>query len=155
MTSPICRLGSFTPKKDWAGVAADLNAMAGTHALGVVVDLRGNASDDYAGAAQMLGFLVPNDTSLLKYAPASKAAAPALPHLDGPLIVLTNGQTAGAAEALAASLRVDGAVVVGRATAGTGFEEGQALRWRGPALRHRPSPVAQRHSTRPVTRTSR
>ncbi|HZZ57762.1 MAG TPA: S41 family peptidase [Opitutaceae bacterium] len=125
-----CRLGSFTPKKDWAGLAADLNAMtASQHVLGVVLDLRGNASDDYAGAAQVLGFLVPADTSLLKYVPPPKAGAappapiPTLPHLDGPFIVLTNGQTAGAGEALAGRLQSDGALVVGRATAGTRFEE--------------------------------
>lgn len=121
-----CRVGSFSPKKDWAGVASDLNALAGTHISGIVVDLRGNASSDYAGAAQMLGFLVPNDSALLKYAPATKAGAapiPPLPHLDGPLIVLTNDQTADAAEALAGRLQSDGALVVGRATAGTGFEE--------------------------------
>jgi hypothetical protein len=125
-----CRAGSFAPKKDWIGLAADINAMVETqHVSGTVIDLRGNASGDYAGAAQLLGFFVPNDTSLLKYVPQPKPGAtppapiPALPHLDGPLIVLTNGQTAGAAEALAGCLKADGAIVVGRATAGTGFEE--------------------------------
>ena len=120
-----CRVGSFSPKKDWAGLAADLNALAGTHVSGIVVDLRGNASSDYAGAAQMLGFLVPSDTALIKYEPAPKAGVPnsTRPHLDGPLIVLTNDQTADAAEALASRLQSDGALVVGRATAGTRFEE--------------------------------
>jgi len=36
----------------------------------------------------------------------------------GPLVVLINDQTSGAAEALAACLKADGALVVGRATAG-------------------------------------
>ena len=120
-----CRVGSFSPKKDWAGLASDLNALAGTHDSGIVVDLRGNASSDYAGAAEMLGFLEPNDTALHKYAPAPKEGVPisTQPHLNGPLIVLTNEQTADAAEALASRLQSDGALVVGRATAGTRFEE--------------------------------
>ncbi len=125
-----CRLGSFTPKKDWAGLAAELNTLSSAqHVPGVVIDLRGNASDDYTGAAQVLGFLAPNDASLIKYVvvPKSdgKTTAPnaVVPHLNGPMVVLTNGQTAGAAETLAACLKNDGALVVGRATAGTGFEE--------------------------------
>ena len=80
------------------------------------------------------------DTSLLRYVPPLKpgtmppAPIPALPHIDGPVIVLTNTQTAGAAEALAGCLKADGALVVGRPTAGTGFEEdklanGEVLRF--------------------------
>jgi len=125
-----CRLGSFTPKKDWAGVAADLNAMIETqHVYGAVIDLRANASGDYAGAGRMLGFLIPTDTSLSRYVPAPKpgvvtaAPVPAVSPIAGPIVVLINGQTAGAAEALAGCLKADGARVVGRATAGTGFEE--------------------------------
>ncbi len=126
-----CRLGSFTPKKDWADVLAGVKAMVDAqHTSGTVVDLRGNASDDYAGAAQVLSFLVPADASLRKYEAVrlgAKDGLPALPLLGEPLaapfVVLTNGQTAGAAEALAACLKADGALVVGRATAGTGFEE--------------------------------
>lgn len=151
-----CRAGSFTPKKDWPSLAADLNAMIDAqHVSGAVIDLRGNASGDYAGAAQMLGFFVSNDTSLFKYAAAPKPGAtppapiPALPHLDGPIVVLINGQTAGAAEALAGCLKGDGALVVGRATAGTGFEEdklsnGEILRF-ATAL-----PAAGDTLTRPV-----
>jgi hypothetical protein len=121
-----CRVGSFSPKKDWASFAADLNALAGMHASGLVVDLRGNASGDYAGAAQVLGLLVPTDLALLKLAKAGTVVPTSiltLPHFDGPLIVLTNGQTADAAEELASRLQTDGALVVGRATSGTGFEE--------------------------------
>jgi hypothetical protein len=125
-----CRLGSFTPKKDWNDVAGSLRSLIDwEHAVGTVVDLRSNASEDYVGAYNALGLLVPGDLTLLKYTPQDKAAFVHLPmqipdrHLDGPLIVLTNGQTAGAAEALAACLKADGALVVGRATSGTGYEE--------------------------------
>ena len=153
-----CRLGSFMPKKDWASLTADLNLLGGTqHGLGVVVDLRGNASDDYAGAAQMLGILVPSDTSLLKYLPPPKVGvgAPAppltLPQLNGPFVVLTNGHTAGAAEELAGRLQADGALVVGRATAGTGFEEDKLAD--GATLRFATAlhPLPGDTTTRPVT----
>jgi hypothetical protein len=124
------RVGSFTPEKNWGVVAAELKEMKGTaHTFGVVVDVRGNASDDYAGAAQVLSFLVPNDTSLLDFAARTKAKgdlpklAPPGFTLDGPIVVLINGETAGAAEGLAGCLKADGGLVVGRATAGTGFEE--------------------------------
>jgi hypothetical protein len=125
-----CRLGSFTPKKDWNDVAGSLRSLIDwEHAVGTVVDLRSNASNDYVGAYNALGLLVPGDLTLLKDTPQDKTGFVRLPmqipdrHLDGPLVVLTNGQTAGAAEALAACLKADGALVVGRATSGTGFEE--------------------------------
>ena len=138
------RMASFTPKKDWAGLAADFNSMIDAqHVFGAVLDLRANASNDYMGAAQVLYFFVPNDTSLLKYAPQitlSEPKAPALTaqlHFAGPIIVLTNGQTAGAAEALAGCLKSDVGLVVGRTTAGMGFEEdklsdGEILRFAVP-----------------------
>ena len=58
-----CRLGSFTPKKDWNDVAGSLRSLIDTeHAVGAVIDLRGNASEDYAGATQALGLRLPGDT---------------------------------------------------------------------------------------------
>jgi hypothetical protein len=135
------RLGSFAPKKDWASLAEDLKTMIDAqHVSGAVLDLRANGSNDYAGAAQVLGFFVPGDSSLLKYIPQDKTEATrgllSVPdrHFDGPIIVLTNGQTAGAAEALAGCLKSDGGLVVGQPTAGTGFEEhplsdGETLRF--------------------------
>ncbi len=125
-----CRLGSFQPQKDWTGLAHDLRTLIDwDHVVGVVIDLRGNASTDYAGAAQMLSFLAPGDSSLFKYLRQDKPGFVQLPaeipnrQLEGPLVVITNGQTAAAAEALAGCLKSDGALVVGRATAGTSFEE--------------------------------
>lgn len=125
-----CRLGSFTPKKDWAGLAGELRTLIDwDHVVGTVVDLRGNASTDYAGAAQMMSFLGDGLGPLFKYLPQDKPNFVRLPmtipdrHLDGPIVVITNGETAGAGEALAACLKADGALVVGRATAGTCFEE--------------------------------
>ncbi len=114
-----------------------------------MLDLRDNVSpDDYAGAAQVLAFFAPGDASLAaKGAPASVTP----PHLDGPVIVLTNGLTAGAAEALAARLKIDGALVVGRTTAGTAFAQrklsnGETLRFAIAAARRRPTASRGRSS---------
>jgi hypothetical protein len=125
-----CRAGSFTPKKDWGDVVQGFRSLVDAeHPVGAVIDLRSNASDDYNGAAQLLGLIVPGDTSLFKYLITDKAGVMHLPlsianrQLSGPFVVLTNEQTAGAAEALASRLQTDGALVVGRATSGSGFEE--------------------------------
>lgn len=135
------RLATLMPKKDWSDLAGDLRMMIDTqHVVGAVLDLRGNGSADYAGAAEVLGLFMPGDSSLLKYVPQEKTGFVRLPmsipdrRLEGPIIVLTNAQTAGAAEALAGCLKSDGALVVGRTTAGTGFEEdklsnGETLRF--------------------------
>jgi hypothetical protein len=120
------RLASFKPKKDWSDLAGNLKTMIDfQHAVGAILDLRSTISpDDYAGAAQVLNFFVPTDTTLFKYFPQKGDGFIHLPmgitdrEFQGPLIVLTNGQTAGAAEALAACLKADGALVVGRTTAG-------------------------------------
>ena len=125
-----CRVGSFSPKKDWAGLAGDLRTLIDwDHVVGTIVDLRGNASTDYAGAAQMMSLLGDGLGPLFKFLPQDKPNFVRLPmtipdrQLVGPIVVITNGQTAGAAEALAACLKADGALVVGRATSGTGIEE--------------------------------
>jgi hypothetical protein len=117
------RAGSFSPRKDWTQFAADLKALLdGKSPEGAVVDLRANSSADYSGAAQFLGLFAPGDTALLKYV-AAPAPAPAPLHFHAPIVVLTNNLTAAAAEALAGCLKSDGALVVGRTTAGSGFEE--------------------------------
>ena len=110
--------------------------------MAAILDLRSNtAPDDYAGAARVLGFFAPGDHTLDKYLP-QKGNGLHLPsaipgrEFQGPLVVLTNHQTSGAAEALAACLQADGALVAGRTTAGKSsfFEEhqlssGQILRF--------------------------
>jgi hypothetical protein len=138
------RLASFTPKKDWAALAGDLKTMMDAqHITGAVLDLRANESENYAGAAQVLSFFIPGDSSLLKYVAQdkSKDGVAVLPipgqPFEAPIIVLTDGQTAGAAEALAGCLKSDGGLVVGQPTAATGFEEdklsdGETLRFAVP-----------------------
>jgi Peptidase family S41 len=134
------RLASFTPKKDWADLANDLRQAIKSD-TGAVLDLRSNTTpDDYAGAAQVASLFAPDNTSLDKYLPEKGAATLHLAVTDhvfqGPLVVLTNDQTTGAAEALAGCLKMNGALVVGQAATDTAsffdehkFSNGQALRF--------------------------
>jgi peptidase S41-like protein len=134
------RLASFTlpPGKSWPDIAAQLQQASGT-APGIILDLRSNTTpDDYEGAEQIMGFFAPQDTALAKYDAIGAGHEVGIPnhpvHL--PMVVLTNKQTTGAAEALAAFLKTDGALVVGRETSGRAavFAEeklscGQVLRY--------------------------
>jgi hypothetical protein len=132
------RLASFTPEKSWLDLETQLEQESG-NAAGIILDLRSNvAPDDYHGAAQILGFFAPEDHALSQYDAVGidhEARIPNRP-IRLPMVVLTNDETTGAAEALAAFLKADGALVVGRATHGQAviFEEqklssGQVLRF--------------------------
>lgn len=123
------RLASFTPKKDWAELGTELQNDSQNGANGgAVLDLRSNeAPEDMRGASQIMSFFVPGDTSLKRYhlknVEGNHLVADDLTvdtHFHGPLVVLTNQRTTGAAEVLAASLKADGALVVGAQTAGKG-----------------------------------
>jgi hypothetical protein len=132
------RLASFTPEKSWLDLGTQLKQESG-NAAGIILDLRSNiAPDDYHGAAQILGFFAPEDLALSKYDAVGIDHGATIPDhsFHSPIIVLTNNQTTGAAEALAAFLKADGALVVGRATQGKAaiFKEqklfsGQVLRF--------------------------
>jgi len=119
------RLASFTPEKSWMDMATQLE-QAAPSATGIILDLRSNvAPDDYHGAAQALKFFAPEDSALSKYDAIGIDHGGPVPPTRMPMVVLTNNQTTGAAEALAACLQADGALVVGRATRGKAavFEE--------------------------------
>src|ERR1700677_4425411 len=138
-----CRFPSFMPKKDWETVAEQIrSAIDYWNVYGTIVDLRENGSNDYVDAAQAMAFFVPGDTNLDAYYPQTGDRMLQLPfglpdrHLDGPLVVLVNDHTSGAAEVLAARLKADGALVVGEKTSGaTNFfaertlSNGQVLRF--------------------------
>jgi hypothetical protein len=121
------RLASFTPRKDWADLAGELRTMIDDrHVVGAVLDLRSNMTpDDYAGAAQVANFFVPGDSTFFKYLPQKGDSFVHMPltipdhQFQGPLVVLINDQTTGAAEALSSCLKANGALLVGRATTGT------------------------------------
>jgi hypothetical protein len=114
------RLASFTPKTTWLDVGGQLQQAQPTLA-GVILDLRSNVvPGDYKGAAQVLGLFASGDESLFQWTDQTQGHNDVrlLHPLHTPMVVLTNNQTNGAAEALAACLQADGALVVGRATAG-------------------------------------
>ena len=147
------RLASFTPEKSWLDTGTQLQQVAPSTA-GVILDLRSNiAPDDYRGATQMLGFFAPHDFTLFRSSDTDSeyhdGGNPV--RLEGgqysfhcPIVVLTNNQTTGAAEALAACLKADGALVIGRATAGKmGVFEEQKLS-SGQVLRYFVSPVGSK-----------
>jgi C-terminal processing protease CtpA/Prc len=127
------RLASFTPKKDWADLGAELQGPLKHYPHGgAILDLRSNTdSSDMLGAAQVMNLFEPEDDSLSRF--SAKLAdgnrfccsIPSDISFRGPLIVLTDHQTTGSAEVLAAFLKADGALVIGGNTSGQGavFEE--------------------------------
>jgi len=124
------RLASFTPKKDWADLGTDLQSSiqhGGTN--GAILDLRSNDTpQDMRGASQVISYFAPGDSTLKRYnlKEVDHALLPTDVVLDSafnePLIVLVNQKTSGAAEALAACLKADGALVVGAQTPGRGAD---------------------------------
>jgi hypothetical protein len=144
------RLGNFTPEKSWLDTETQLQDLAPT-TTGVILDLRSNvAPDDYRGADQVLRFFAPSDATRFRYSEAdSEAKSDTNPVMlqggqysfHSPIIVLIDKQTDGAAEALAACLQADGAIVMGEATAGKmGIFEEEKLS-SGQVLRYYVSPV--------------
>ncbi len=144
-----CRFPSFTPKKSTDVIGDELrSAIDIGQVYGTIIDFRDNSSNDYAGAAQVMAFFVPGDLILSNYDPqkghatvhsASGIADRALP---GPLVVLVNSHTSGAAEVMAARLKADGALVIGQKTDGatTFFAEHALLN--GQILRFAVAPLA-------------
>ena len=129
------RLGAWN--RDRLGdVDKALRGFAGAGLPAVVVDLRattGGGGDTFEFAAEVLRRLVPKGRALFtlrRPAPAAGGGAPdrlftanADPVYNGRLLVVTDADTAGAAEAVAAVLRAErGALVVGAPTAGQAVE---------------------------------
>ena len=111
------RAGSFTPATSWGEMTAQAS---NTQPAGLVLDLRSNSTPaDFQGALRIASFLIQGQTGLafyeVTYAP--EAAQPRLQSAPT-VIVLTDRQTRGAAESLAAALQARGALVMGQATAG-------------------------------------
>ena len=153
------RLGSFTPRKNWDDLASDLRGMIDYwHVVGAILDLRSNATpNDYAGAAHVAALFVPGDDSLWKYVPQKGNGVLQIPGgipdrtFEGPLIVLTDAHTSGAAEMLAASLKNDGAVIIGSSTAGTASYFEDVPLSSGHVLRFAVAPTDVAHIGRPIT----
>jgi len=121
------RLASFTPETTWTNLGAQLDQWVRQGTEGIILDLRSNtAPNDYAGAALVANFFTPNHTPLFSFVPERGPvdsgqvfrSTAADPLFHQPVILITNHQTSGAAEALAACLKSQGALMVGQTTHG-------------------------------------
>lgn len=107
-----------------SGLADKMNAVY--HALattnqvaGVALDLRFADGNDYAAAIAVADLFTTKKTTLLEWGQEVETPQPARELIPGPLVVLVNGETGGAAEALAAALReADAGLIIGNPTAG-------------------------------------
>ena len=110
------RLSQFTPQPE---ISSQLVQWTQQGAIGLVLDLRDNdAPNDYDGAAQVAGFFIKSGTRLFEAKDAqgrfrAYSSPPSTLSFAKPLVVLINRQTCGASEALARSLRSQGALLVG------------------------------------------
>jgi len=97
-----------------------LRQLNGTNALkGLVIDVRYARGQDYEAAAKVVDLFVKSGETLLTLAGKPIQSTEKSHPLDFPVAVLVNGETRGAAEALAAALRETGAgLVIGSRTAG-------------------------------------
>lgn len=86
---------------------------------GWILDLREADGLDYAAAQATAALFLERPMPLLDWGAGAAVVSPAAPPCNGFLVVTVNGQTRGAAEALAGALRLArGAVIVGSRTAG-------------------------------------
>jgi len=102
-------------------VQADYHALASTNELlGLVLDLRRAGGDDYAEALQVADLFLGHEVPLVNWGEGLKRSRENADAIMLPVAVLVDGQTGGAAEALAAMLRQSGvALLLGSRTAGT------------------------------------
>jgi C-terminal processing protease CtpA/Prc len=120
-----------------AGFSDALRVLAATNKLeGLVLDLRFAAGTDYAAAARLAGQFLGRATVVMSLGGQEFASPAGDSAFTLPTMVLVNGRTSGAAEALAEVLRQnEAALIIGNRTAGAAgvFEDfvlttGQRLR---------------------------
>jgi len=106
------------------GLASQVNAayraMTATNKIvGLTLDLRFADGNDYTAAVATADLFVTKKMPLLEWGKGTENSQPAPEPISGPLVVLVNGGTSGAAEALAAALReADAGLIIGSPTAG-------------------------------------
>jgi hypothetical protein len=109
---------------------------------GLVLDLRFADGEDYAAAAGLADRFLTKEQPLLQWGESSARSTAKAEAVQLPLAVLVNGETRGAAEALAEVLRTSRvALLVGRPTAGQAFtfreftlDDGARLRIAGASI---------------------
>jgi len=113
------RVARVTPGLD-RQIEAAYAALTATNQLrGLILDLRFAGGHDYAAAAEAAQRFVPAEKPLLDWGQGLRRASATTGQITGPVVVLVNPETRGAAEALAAVLRHhDVALLIGRNTAG-------------------------------------
>lgn len=107
-----------------------MKALAGESKLGgLILDLRFAGGDEYGAVADMASRFLTEERPLLDWGEGMVSRGKSSNHIELPLMILVNGRTRGAAEALAAVLRKgDAGLVIGRRTAG------EALRYEAVTL---------------------
>jgi len=124
-------------------LAAAYRQLAATNKVaGVALDLRFADGHDYAAAVAVADLFVTKKIPLLEWGDEMEEARPAQEPIPGPLVVLVNGETSGAAEALAAALReADAGLIIGNPTAGLAMTTQDFPLKNGERLRIATSPV--------------
>jgi hypothetical protein len=136
------RVGRVAPDLAKA-LRTSLDGLRATNKLkGLILDLRFAGGDDYGAAAEAADVFTNTEQPLLQWGDHATRSSPKDTPIDLPDIVLVNGSTTGAAEALAAALRsATGAVLIGGQTAGRAYlfkefplSNGQVLRIAGGSI---------------------
>lgn len=119
------------------------HAMTSTNKIvGMTLDLRFADGNDYAAAVATADLFVTRKMPLLRWGKQMEESQPAGDPIPGPLMVLVNSQTTGAAEALAAALReADAGLIIGNPTAGLAMTTMDFPLKNGEQLRIATSPV--------------
>jgi C-terminal processing protease CtpA/Prc len=110
--------------------------------VGIALDLRFADGNDYAAAVAAADLFVAKKMPLLKWGNEVEESHPAKTPIPGPLAVLVNGKTCGAAEALAAMLReANAGLIIGNPTAGLAMTTRDFRLKNGERLRIATNPV--------------
>jgi Peptidase family S41 len=110
--------------------------------VGMALDLRFADGNDYPAAVATADLFVTNKMPLLKWSDGIESSQPVREPIPGPLMVLVNGETTGAAEALAAALReADAGLIIGNPTAGLAMTTRDFPLNNGESLRVATNPV--------------
>jgi hypothetical protein len=119
------------------------HAMTTTNKIvGMALDLRFADGNDYAAAVATADLFVTKKMPLLRWGKQMEESQPAREPIPGPLMVLVNSETTGAAEALAAALReADAGLIIGNPTAGLAMTTMDFPLSNGQQLRIATSPV--------------
>jgi len=116
-----CRIGSVSDEVAQRTRVAyqSMVTSATNHLKGIVLDLRFADGNDFAAAAATADLFTSREEPLLDFGNGVVKSKSKSDAISGPIAILVNSETRGAAEALAATLRqADSGLLIGNATAG-------------------------------------